>query len=376
VIIAKELTAEMMANMNLEHVLGIVTEHGGSSSHAAIIARSVGVPAVSGIQGIFDLIECGSTVLVDGDSGTVIVEPDEGTIARLIPVETIHTAAVCHLATPLGMLALANASRIEDVRLAASVKADGIGLFRTEILFMREGRLLSTDEQYEFYRQTVDIMGERTVTFRLLDIGGDKELPFLRIQKEANPYLGWRGSRFLLGSTDIFIAQLKALLRLGRQRKVQLLFPMVIDHRQLQQLLTAVHELIAAESVPRENVAIGVMFEVPSACLQADRIMREVDFASIGSNDLIQYLFAVDRNNELVSEDYNPEHPVLWNVLEMLSQAARRLGKPLSICGEMAGRPGMASRLLDIGISSLSVSPRLIPRLRNEMSLYGKGPSA
>jgi phosphotransferase system enzyme I (PtsI) len=372
IIVARELTADMMAAMNLEHVLGIITEHGGVTSHAAIIARSVGVPAVSGIKGIFETVECGSLVLLDGDTGTVILEPSAETVRQRIPAEVVPGDDICLLETPPGMLALANASRLEDVKLAASVKADGIGLFRTEILFMREGRLLSVDEQYDYYAKAIEIMNGRPVTFRLLDIGGDKDLPFLRLQKEANPYLGWRGSRFLLGSSEIFTAQLRALARLGKRYTLNVLFPMVIDSRQLDQLVGAAGAAIAAEGTPPENIKIGAMLEVPSACLQAEEIFQRVDYASIGSNDLIQYLFAVDRNNEQVSDEYNPEHPVLWRLLRDLSITARKVNKPLSICGEMAGRSGMPTRLLDVGITALSVSPRLIPGVRKEMSLFPK----
>jgi phosphotransferase system enzyme I (PtsI) len=372
IIVAEELTADMMANMNLENVLGIVTEHGGYSSHAAVIARSVGVPAVSGIHGIFEKIECGTTILVDGDKGRVMVEPDEATIKRLVPVDAVVAEEYCALSSPAGMQAMANASLVEDARLAASVHADGIGLFRTEIMFMRAGRLLSVEEQVERYEQIRDIMGERPVTFRLLDIGGDKQLPFMRQQREANPYLGWRGARFLLGNHEIFSTQVRAFARMSRQGAVNIMFPMVIDRLQLQELCNGVREIVTAEGGVSENVRLGLMFEVPSACMQAETLLKMVDFGSIGSNDLIQYLFAVDRGNELVAGDYDPDHPILWDVIQRLARTASLLEKPLSICGEMAGREGMPTRLLDAGITALSVSARLIPRVRNEMVAWAR----
>jgi phosphotransferase system enzyme I (PtsI) len=370
IIVAEELTAEMMIRMKLEEVLGIVTEHGGTSSHAAIIARSVGVPAVSGVRGIFDAVHCGMSMLVDGDAGVVYLNPSEHTVRTLIPAEPTAKERFCVLNTPQGMEVLANASLVEDVQQAAIVRADGIGLFRTEIVFMRAERLLNEMEQFNYYKQIVDIMGERPVTFRLLDIGGDKDLPFLRLEKEDNPTLGWRGSRFLLGNREVFNTQVKALLRLSTQRKVRILFPMVIDVNQLERLIEGVRSLMVTVESDAQNVELGAMFEVPSACMQATAILNQVEFASIGSNDLIQYLFAVDRNNEQVSQDYNPMHPVLWGVLEALSDAARLSGKSLSMCGEMAAREQVPSRLIDIGIKSVSVSPRLIPRVRNEMALF------
>ena len=237
-------------------------------------------------------------------------------------------------------------------------------------MFIREGRLLTEDEQFDRYKRVLEGIGNKPVTFRLLDVGGDKPLPFLRIQKEPNPYLGWRGARFLLGNRDIFGDQVRALARLAKFGKVRILFPMVIDDRQQKELVDGVRVIFAGIPGAAENIELGAMFEVPSACMQAKLIFKHVDFGSIGSNDLIQYLFAVDRNNEQVSSDYNPWHPVLWRLLEDLVGASAECGKPLSICGEMAGKQGFAARLLDIGIRSLSVSPRLIPQVRTEMMEY------
>ncbi len=373
IVVAKELTAEMMARMNLEHVLGIVTEHGGISSHAAIIARSVGVPSVSGVRNVMKHVNCGSRLLVDGDEGRVFVNPDEDLVAQLIPAEPVLTDRVCHLSSPPGTEVMANASMIDDVRHAMTLKADGIGLFRTEIVFMAANRLLNEDEQYAYYSKVMNQAHDKPVTFRLLDVGGDKPLPFLRIGEESNPYLGWRGARFLLGSPELLRAQVRALARLSPRWPVSVMFPMVVDVAQIRELKKAVLEIMReVEGFASERIKLGAMFEVPSACIQADRILEEVDFGSIGSNDLIQYLFAVDRNNELVSQDYDPSHPVLWEILETLSKAARRRRKPISICGEMASRKGMPARLLDIGIQSLSVSPRLVPRVREEVVAYAE----
>jgi phosphoenolpyruvate-protein kinase (PTS system EI component) len=207
----------------------------------------------------------------------------------------------------------------------------------------------------------------KIVTFRLLDVGGDKPLPFLRIRKENNPYLGWRGARFLLGSMDIFAAQIKALARLSTESRIRILFPMVVDAGQMRALIKAARDVFVNVEADSANIELGAMFEVPSACLQAKKIFELVDFGSIGSNDLIQYLFAVDRSNEQVSSDYDPEHPVLWDMLKDLVGASRETKKGISICGEMAGRDGLAVQLLNIGINSLSVSPRLIPKVRQEM---------
>lgn len=370
IVAAEELTPDMVTNMNLEKVLGFVTEHGGITSHAAILARSLGIPAVSGIHNIMDYAQCGDMMLIDSDNGEVYLNPDKQTMAALVPVEPVQSEAVCVLGTPAGMEVLANASSIEDVKHAWAVGADGVGLFRTEILFINAERILSENEQYIYYRKVASEMKGKPVTFRMLDVGGDKQLPFLRLKQEANPYLGWRGSRFLLGNPDIFRTQFRALARLSTEMDINIMFPMVVDAVQQKELLDMASESMINLNCDKSRIKFGAMFEVPSAFLQAQQIFQMIDFGSIGSNDLIQYLFAIDRTNEMVSKDYDPQHPVLWDLLALISEVAQNRGKKLSICGEMAGREGMPTKLLDKGIRSLSVSPRLIPRVRNEMARY------
>ena len=306
-------------------------------------------------------------MLVDGDNGIAIINPTQEKIEEIIPVEPVIGDALCFLSSPHGIEVLANASLIEDIEHARMVRADGIGLLRTEIQFIKEAKLLSVEEQYDFYSKVFTMLNGLPVTYRLLDIGGDKELPFLNIKKEENPFLGWRGARFLLGNHEILFTQLRALVQVSFLGKIKIMFPMIVDSKQTELLRDITMTIIEQEKGKKENIEIGVMFEVPSACIQAKAILHTVDFASIGSNDLIQYLFAVDRNNESVSQDYNPEHPVLWDVISNVSTIAQSLHKPLSICGEMAGREGIPTRLCNEGIYSISVSPRLIPRVRTEL---------
>jgi phosphotransferase system enzyme I (PtsI) len=366
-IAAEELTPDMIVNMKMDSVLGFITEHGGITSHAAILARSLGIPAVSGIPGLMENIACGDAVCLNGDTGEVCLNPDEATLAEFTRAAGDGNEPDNAAVTPSGMELAANASSLEDVRLAKQVNADGIGLFRTEIAFVGAERLLSEDEQHDFYGEVLGAMPDRPFTFRMLDIGGDKPLPFLRLKKESNPFLGYRGSRFLLGNPEIFNSQIKALGRLSKMRRIKVLFPMVIDAVQMQLLLDRAREALGGTVHDSANIEFGAMFEVPSAFIQARDILRKIDFASIGSNDLIQYLFAVDRDNEMMSQEYNPDHPALWIFLKELASIAREMGKPLSICGEMAGRSGITKKLLAENIRSLSVAPRLIPRVRNEM---------
>ncbi|MBN2188749.1 MAG: phosphoenolpyruvate--protein phosphotransferase, partial [Chitinispirillaceae bacterium] len=234
VIAAEELTPAMIVNMKMTTVKGFVTEHGGITSHAAILARSLGVPAVSGITGFMQHVSCGDMVLINGDTGEVHLHPDKATVDALIQVMPEEKKPSLAVKTPSGMELSANASSLEDVKQAFFLNADGIGLFRTEILFVGAERLLSEDEQYAFYQNAVKAMGGRPVTMRMLDIGGDKPLPFLRLKKEANPFLGWRGARLLLGNPDLFNSQIRALGRVSVKHRIKILFPMVIDAEQMQ----------------------------------------------------------------------------------------------------------------------------------------------
>jgi phosphoenolpyruvate-protein phosphotransferase (PTS system enzyme I) len=330
------------------------------------------MPAVTGADGFLAHVSCGDTVLINGDTGEVYLHPDEATIQALVEPERADGEPAAVGITPKGMEVHANTSSLDDVKQAHEASADGIGLFRTEILFVGAERLLTEDEQFSFYDKVLEIMAGKPVTFRMLDVGGDKPLPFLRIKKEANPFLGWRGARFLLGNPPIFNAQIRALGRLSRKGKIRVLFPMVIDRVQMGTLLDRSREALSGVEHDSANIEFGAMFEVPSAFIEARDILKMIDFSSIGSNDLIQYLFAIDRENDLVARDYDVEHPALWTMLAELSRAARELDRPLSICGEMAGHEGMPIKLLGAGITSLSVAPRLVARVRGEMIRYAK----
>ena len=364
-VVAHELSPSLTVELNPEHALGFVTERGGINSHAAILARAMGIPAVSGLPKIHELITCGTTLLVDGDRGEVVVAPTEATIARYRSYheqkaeEVVSERAV----EPLSVFkVMANISVAWEVRDALAMLADGVGLYRTEFEFMAAGRRLTEDEQYERYAGVVKAFRHKPVTFRLLDMGGDKNFAFLKLPSELNPALGLRGARLLLAQRDFLEDQARALARASQHGPIRVLYPMIVDVEQFLRLKELF--LAAIAGIKAGSISHGVMFEVPSACWQAQEMMAVADFASVGTNDLSQYLFALDRDNERVTQDYRPDHPVLWSFLEKLAVAARTAGKPLAICGELASLPAFTPRLVDIGMGSVSVAPRLISAVR------------
>jgi phosphotransferase system enzyme I (PtsI) len=362
IIVAEELTPSMAVDLDAEHIMGFATEKGGRTSHAAILARALNVPSVSGLEKVRDRVHCGMEILVNGYTGEVVLNPSEATIHRMrstgegvmrMPPAVKPTAA---------MRVMANISVERDVKDAVQMEAEGIGLYRTEIEVIAAGRLFTEEEFYERYASVRRAMPGHPVVYRMLDIGSDKPLPSIQLPAEDNPALGWRGARLLLAREDLFTAQARALARVSQIGPVDVMYPMVVDVEQFL-ALKQMFEKATADIRPG-SLRHGVMFEVPSACLDAEAILGEADFGSIGTNDLIQYLFAVDRGNERVAADFRSDQPVLWQVLEGVASAARRAGKPVSVCGEMAGNPEQVLRLLAIGIRSVSVSARRIPGVR------------
>ena len=360
IVVTEELTPSVALEMNTDDIRGLVTERGGRTSHAAILARGLGIPAVSGIPHIHDLVACGTEVLVDGGSGEVVVWPSQQTLADVevrIPAEAEEPSEPVE-----GLRVLANLSIAEETDIARRHRAEGVGLYRTEMEFFAADRLLDENEQAERYARVVRAMDGRPVAFRLLDLGGDKPSPLFEFPPEDNPSLGLRGLRYLLKHPDLLKSQARALARASADGPVQIMYPMVTGADQFEQAREIVEDAVG--DVPHGRIEHGPMFEVPSAALDADRLLVGADFASVGSNDLLQYLFAVDRNNVHVAEDYVPDQPVFWQVLEDVVDAARRAGVPISICGELAADPAYVRRLMDIGFETVSVSVRLIPGIR------------
>ena len=361
IIIAEELTPGLTLELDSEQTIGFVTERGGTTSHAAILARALGIPAVSGIKGIHGLVSCGTELLVDGNNGEVIVRPSEQTRSEIqssgkTAIRTPEVVPPCP-----DLKTLANINLSSDVEEALAVEAEGIGLYRTEFEFMAAGRVLEEEEQFERYADVVRAMQGRPVCFRLLDMGGDKPLPS-HSTEEDNPAMGLRGGRLLLSRPDLLNAQARALARASVYGPINVLYPMIVERDQFLELKERFTQ--ATAGIEAGSISHGVMFEVPSACLQAAEIFEVADFGSVGTNDLIQYLFAVDRGNDRVAYDFDPDRPVFWSLLRSLVKAAAAADRPLSLCGELAGDPKYTRKIIETGIQSVSVSSRLIPDIR------------
>lgn len=364
VVVAVELTPSLAIDLDSEHIQGFVTEHGGVTSHAAILARALGIPAVSGVAGIAGMITCGTDVLVDGDAGEVILWPSPASIERVRRRDGGGRKAAVEEPVP-GLKVLANISVASEAVDAVSMKAEGIGLYRTEFEFMAAGKVLSEDEQFERYAAVVKTMAGQPVYLRLMDVGGEKQTPGVHIPEESNPALGFRGARLLLQRPELVVPQARAIARASVFGPIHVTYPMITDTEQFLKLKQMVADAIIG--VPSGRLWHGVMFEVPSACIEARDLLRVADYGSIGTNDLFQYLLALDRNNELVARDFRPDHPAFWTLLGQVVMAAEEAGKPLSVCGEIAGWPEYVVRLAKAGIKTVSVSTRLIAPVRKAM---------
>jgi phosphotransferase system enzyme I (PtsI) len=390
IVIAQELTPSLTMELNTDFIRGFVTDRGGVASHAAILARALRIPAVSGIPGIHDMIFCGTEVLINGDTGEVVIWPNKKTLEQYPDLQREAPEEIASVEPVAGVKVLANLSLAKKVKEALDHKAEGIGLYRTEFEFFSAGKILSEMEQYALYLEVLKAMKDKPnspsknskvnwtspgnplrkekrcqdkpVYFRMLDLGGDKTADFLKLQKEQNPALGFRGSRLLLGHPELFRNQARALARASKYSRVHVMYPMVIDLEQFRKLKKAFEE--ATEDIPQGEIKHGLMFEVPSACLDAEEILKEADFGSIGTNDLIQYLFAVDRDNEAVAYDHHPERKIFWQLIRHVALAAKKHRKPLSVCGELASHPAYARKLIAAGIRTVSVAPRAITGLR------------
>lgn len=386
IIIAEDLTPSDTAQLNRNFVKGFTTNIGGRTSHSAIMARSLEIPAVVGTKNVTELVRTGDIIIVDGMNGSVIINPSLDEIkeyeeaqeifekekqeltklrdSRTVSKDGIHVELAANIGTP------------GDVQGVLNNGGEGIGLYRTEFLYMGRDQLPTEEEQFISYKTVLENMEGKPVVVRTLDIGGDKELPYLHLPQEMNPFLGYRAIRLCLDQQDIFRTQLRALLRASMYGNLKIMFPMIAtleEFLEAKSILLAEKEKLVAQGVEvSSNIEVGMMVEIPSTAILADQFAKEVDFFSIGTNDLIQYTMAADRMNEQVAYLYQPYHPAILRLVNMVIEAAHKEGKWVGMCGEMAGDKIAIPILLAMGLDEFSMSASSILPARSLISQLNK----
>lgn len=381
IVLAEELTPSDTVRMDTAHVKGIATRLGGATAHSAIIARTLGIPAAAGIDGWQTEALNGHMAILDGADGTLTVDPtDEETAcyqSRKAQADCEAQALEAFRTSPsqtkdgAALEICANIGTPQETQQAMKYGADGVGLFRSEFLFMDRDALPTEDEQFEAYRTAAQTMAGKPLIIRTLDVGGDKKLPTLELPHEDNPFLGFRAIRMTLSHPEIFRPQLRAILRAAAYGDVRVMFPMIGSMDQLREakaLLREQEQTLQAEGVPTGPVKVGMMVEIPAAAVLAEEFAKEVDFFSIGTNDLTQYTLAVERGNAAVAHLYAPEHPAVLRLIAMTAQAAAERHIPCGMCGEAAGDPKLAPAFVGMGVNELSMSPRRVPAVRKLLS--------
>nr|P42014.1 RecName: Full=Phosphoenolpyruvate-protein phosphotransferase; AltName: Full=Phosphotransferase system, enzyme I [Geobacillus stearothermophilus]AAA86049.1 PTS enzyme I [Geobacillus stearothermophilus] len=390
VIIAEDLTPSDTAQLNRQYVKGFATDIGGRTSHSAIMARSLEIPAVVGTKTVTAEVKNGDIVIVDGLDGQVIINPSPELLAQYeqkrarYEAQKAEWAKLVHEATVtadgIHVELAANIGTPDDVKGALANGAEGIGLYRTEFLYMGRSELPTEDEQFVAYKTVLEQMNGKPVVVRTLDIGGDKELPYLQLPKEMNPFLGFRAIRLCLEMQDMFRTQLRALLRASVYGNLKIMFPMIAtldEFRQAKAILLEEKEALLRQGVAvADGIEVGMMVEIPAAAVMADQFAKEVDFFSIGTNDLIQYTMAADRMNERVAYLYQPYNPAILRLISHVIDAAHREGKWVGMCGEMAGDPIAIPILLALGLDEFSMSATSILPARAQLKKLAKEEAA
>jgi phosphotransferase system enzyme I (PtsI) len=383
IIVAHELAPSETASLDMKHTRGLATDAGGPTSHMAIIARAFEIPSVVGLRHLGDQVDDGDILIVDGARGFVIVHPTKATLTRyetekkrLDEIRAALFAAVgegpCMTLDGEHIPTYANIELLAETAMSRKARCQGIGLYRTEFLYMDRDDLPTEEEQYAEYRKIMEAMAPLPVTVRTLDIGGDKDMPLLTADHETNPQLGWRSIRLCLDRPDVFKAQLRALLRASIHGDMRIMFPMITSLEQFLEARTMIDEVktdLRGRKIEfNDKVPVGSMIEIPAAVTIADLLAKECDFLSIGTNDLIQYCLAVDRTNERTAHLYQPTHPAVLRMLKQTLDAANEALVECSVCGEMAGDPSLTELLIGIGFRSLSMSSASLPAVRAEIA--------
>lgn len=378
ILVAYDLPPSETAQLNLNKVLGFITDIGGRTSHTSIMARSLELPAIVGTNNATQAISTGDFLILDAINNQIYVNPNEEQISRLKAQQAKLIEEKAELAKLKDLPAVtldnhrvevvANIGTTRDCEGAHRNGAEGVGLYRTEFLFMDRDQLPTEEEQFIAYKEVVEAMNGRIVVLRTMDIGGDKDLPYMNLPKEMNPFLGWRAIRIALDRREILHAQLRAALRASAFGKLAVMFPMIISVEEVRELKSVIETLkqeLRNENKPfDENIQIGVMVETPAAAINAKFLAKEVDFFSIGTNDLTQYTLAVDRGNELISHLYNPLSPAVLNLIKQVIDAAHQEGKWTGMCGELAGDERATLLLLGMELDEFSMSSISVPRVK------------
>jgi len=380
IVVATDITPSDSASIDRSQAMAVVTDSGSKTSHAVIVARSMKIPAVVGVHDLTQRVDDGAWIIVDGYEGVVVVHPSQATLYRYGQIQqqkkTLESRLMRENREPavtrdgVTVQLMANIEKVDEVALVKEYSAEGVGLYRTEYLYLNSTRMPTEEEQFAAYRTVAEGLSPHPVIIRTLDLGGDKPIASesALFEKEDNPFMGFRAIRFCLEHEEIFKDQLRAILRASAHGRVQLMYPMISGSDELLRanavLETCKRELEERDQPFDANLEVGAMIEIPSAAATADILARDCAFFSIGTNDLIQYLFAIDRVNDRIAHLYEPTHPAVIRTLHTVIKASRNQDIPVSVCGEMAGDPVLVPLLLGLGIQSLSITPPLIPAVR------------
>lgn len=385
IIVAKDLTPSMTAGINPANVTGIVTELGGKTSHSAILARALEIPAVVALVGFIDKVTEGEDLVIDGSDGTVFINPEESVKAEYAAKREIFLKEKKELEQYIGKPTItkdgvtvelvANIGKPEDVEKVLQYDGEGVGLFRTEFLFMDRASMPTEEEQFEAYKKVASTLNGKPVIIRTLDIGGDKEIPYMGLSKDENPFLGYRAIRFCLDrKDDVYKPQLRALLRASAFGNIRIMVPMVTCLEEIREAKALVEEMkkeLDEKGITyKKDIEIGIMVETAAASLMADAFAKEVDFFSIGTNDLTQYTLSVDRGNDKVSYLYSPLNPAVLRSIRHVIECGRKEGIMVGMCGEAASDPSMIPLLLAFGLNEFSMSASAILNARKLITSY------
>lgn len=386
VVVANELLPSVTAAFNKENIVGIITQKGGYTSHSAIMSRELGIPAVLSVENALEELKNGDTVIVDGTNGVVISNPSKNTLSEYTAKrqkfisekaelekyvdkttatsDGVKKSLVCNIGTP------------EDICGVLEYNIDGVGLFRTELLFMNKNRMPAEEDQFNAYKRAALSLKGKPVVIRTLDIGGDKPLPYLKLPKEDNPFLGLRAVRLCLGEKEVYKQQLRALLRASAYGNIKIMVPLISCVEELRAVKALVEEIkneLRGQNIDfDENIQIGITVETPAASLVADVLAKESDFFSIGTNDLVQYTMAVDRGNQKVAYLYSPYNPAVLRSVKHITECGKKEGIYVSMCGEAASDPLMTPMLLSFGLDEFSVNTSAVLQTRRNIMLWSK----